>query len=311
MESMSRSPATRTRVGGPGLALLLAACLAAGAGCRGQADTRPADGRIAVTVSILPQKWIVQRVGGDHVAVAALLSPGDDPHTFAPTDAQITAVMRSRLFLRIGVPFEGGQWARAIAASSRVRVVDMQRGIALRPVAAGDADEPPDAMDPHVWLSPPLLRTMAANTADALAEADPAHAADYRRNLAAVEAELDALDRDLHTLLDPLRGRAFIVFHPAWAYFAAEFGLTQVAIEVEGKAPSDSELTVIRRRARESGVKVVFVQPQVSGAAAAAVARAIGGRTATLDPLAEDVAANLRAAAGSIAAAMAEEGGRP
>jgi zinc transport system substrate-binding protein len=99
-----------------------------------------------------------------------------------------------------------------------------------------------------------------------------------------------------------LRGKTFFVFHPAWGYFADEYGLKQVAIEQEGKEPSDEEATALQRSARQQGVKVVFVQPQIASRGAEAVARAIGARVEVLDPLAPDVLDNLVRAARAIAA---------
>ncbi len=284
-------------------------------GCRDGRDAARGDPRPTVAVSIPPQAWLVGRIAGGHVRVITLLSPGDDPHTYQPSDAQVTGVMRARVYLRIGVPFEAGKWAKAIESSGRVKVVDVQQGITLRTIEAHEHDDHghlasgQPAPDPHVWLSPKLLKVQARNVGRALAEADPDHAADYRTNLAELEAELDRLDGELAGILRPVRGRAFIVFHPAWGYFADTYGLHQVAIEVEGKEPADRELTELKEQAERIGARVVFVQLQISGRSADAVARAIGGRTERLDPLAEDVPANLRSAARAIAAALGVEGG--
>ena len=101
--------------------------------------------------------------------------------------------------------------------------------------------------------------------------------------------------------MEPYKGRAFFVLHPAWGYFADEYDLRQFAIEREGKSPTDAELTELQRSARREGIKVVFVQPQVTGRGARAVATAIGARLERLDPLAADVDANLLRLADAIA----------
>jgi zinc transport system substrate-binding protein len=121
-----------------------------------------------------------------------------------------------------------------------------------------------------------------------------------------LEQRLDELDETIRRTLAPVRGRSFLVFHPAWGYLADEYGLKQVAIEIEGKAPADHELTALQQFARDEQVNVVFVQPQISGQAADAVAAAIGGRLEVLDPLAADVAANLRRVAGALAEGLGE-----
>ncbi|MFO0875151.1 MAG: zinc ABC transporter substrate-binding protein [Phycisphaerales bacterium] len=192
--------------------------------------------------------------------------------------------------------------------------------------APGDHVGAGDGRDPHIWTTPATLkaqaRTMAAVIADLLAATsgepmaapttapagdaprEPAREgvrAQVRERLAALERELDELDASLRATLAPCRGRAMFVFHPAWGYFADAYGLRQVAIEHEGKAPTDHELTALQRLARAEGVDVVFVQPQISSKAADAVAAAVDGRVERIDPMAEDVPANLRKVAEAVA----------
>ncbi len=252
-----------------------------------------AGARLPVAVSVPPQVWLVEEVGGDRVEVFELVRAGDSPATYQPSDAQVTRLLRSKVYFRIGVPFENGRWFEAIRGSRRVRIVDLREGVELRPMD-GHAGHAAGGQDPHIWLSPSLLAIQARTVGRTLAEVDPEHAPQYRANLARLEAELEALDRELRQTLATLAGKSFFVFHPAWGYFAGAYGLREVAIETAGKEPSDRELTALQRQARQAGAGVVFVQPQISGRTAGAVARAIGGRLETLDPLARDVPENLR-----------------
>ena len=105
---------------------------------------------------------------------------------------------------------------------------------------------------------------------------EPQSAADYDARLAELTIELGELDVWIEDTLAPYRGRAFVVFHPSWGYFADDYGLRQIAIETEGKEPSDSELTGIQEETRSLGVSVVFVQPQIAGKSAQAIAGAMG-----------------------------------
>ena len=280
-------------------ALLAVAVLTVTTGC-GQSDptssTGAPNGKLRVAVSIVPQAWLVEQIGGARVEVLTLVQPGDSPATYQPSDAQISQLMRAAVFFRIGVPFENGPWFAAVSGTKTLDVVDMRRGIKLRRVTAPDHDDHGhghDGDDPHIWLSPPLLKQQAQTVADALCRLDPDHAGTYRANLIAAKTVLEVTDRAVRERLAPLAGRAFLVFHPSWGYFADAYGLEQVAIEVDGKAPSDHELTAVVTAARRHGVKVIFVQPQIAGSAARAVARLIGGRVEQLDPLAADVPANL------------------
>jgi zinc transport system substrate-binding protein len=103
------------------------------------------------------------------------------------------------------------------------------------------------------------------------------HAAEYQTNLARFLADIDALDRDITRLLSGIGQRRFLVYHPAWGYFAKQYGLEQVAIEAEGKEPSPVRLMALVRWAREQSVKTVFVQKGFSTKGAEAIAREIGG----------------------------------
>lgn len=283
-------------------------------GCRGDSGHLP-PGPLRVAVSILPEAWLVREIGGQYVDVVAMVKPGESHETYQPTDAQISRVMSGVAYFCIGMPFENGRAFAAIRSQGKLRMVDLREGIALRDIeAAGSGEEASKdeanhkhyhqhgGKDPHVWLSPRLLKIEARTVAKTLGELDPAHREAYDRNLAALDARLDAADREIRRTLDPLRGKTFFVFHPAWGYFADEYGLKQVAIEQEGKEPSDEEATALQRSARQQGVKVVFVQPQIASRGAEAVARAIGARVEVLDPLAPDVLDNLVRAARAIAA---------
>jgi len=271
-------------------------------------------GELLVAVSVQPHAWLVEQIGGERVDVIALLSPGDSPSTYQPTDAQISRVMRARLFFHTGVPFEHGRWFDTLESSDGLETIDLRAGVELRHMehehshegeepsgtTAGTSEEE-SGTDPHIWVSPALLKIQAHSVADALSSADPEGSEGYHRRLEDLESELDALGEYIHSRLDSHQGKAFYVFHPAWGYFAEEFGLHQKAIEIEGKDPSDHDLTLIQEGMRADGASVIFVQPQIGSRAVEAVAAAMGADVQILDPLVRDVISNLRAVADAIA----------
>lgn len=260
----------------------------------GVAPDEEATAPLPVSASIPPHAWLVERIGGTDVQATAVLRPGESPATHQPTDAQVTAVLASRVYFAAGVPFESGSWFGAVG--TRVPVVDLNRGIKLRHMAGheGHAHGSVHGADPHVWLSPRRLAVQAATVAATLSELMPERAHVFDANLRTFGDSLDDLDRWLRATLEPFRGRAFMVFHPSWGYFADDYGLAQIAIEIDGKAPTDEELTRLQARAAELEISVVYVQPQIAGRAAATIADSIGCAVVPLDPLAPDVLANLR-----------------
>ncbi|MBK1720861.1 metal ABC transporter solute-binding protein, Zn/Mn family [Thiocystis violacea] len=268
---------------------------------------------IRVFVTILPEQTFVERVGGPHVAVEALVRPGFSPHAYEPTPNQITHLAKADVYFGIGLPFESAWKTRIRAVNPEIHFVDLSEGIRHRQLEAHD-DDPRDAhadhhdhasseQDPHLWTSPPLVIDMAERIAATLAAIDPAHAADYAARLAGFKAELDQLDHDIRAELAGLSHRRFMVYHPAWGYFADTYGLTQIPIEAEGKEPGPQQLTTLIDQARREDVRVIFVQPQFAKKAAEQIAREIGGRVEVVDNLAPDYIATMRKVAALIASA--------
>jgi zinc transport system substrate-binding protein len=261
---------------------------------------------IELFVSILPQQYFVERVGGQHVAVSVMVGPGQSPATYEPTPGQLARLARARIYFRIGVEFEDVWMKRIATVNPNMRIVDLRDGIALRRVDQpwGGPATPGGLADPHVWTSPPRVKIMAATIRDALSQLDPAHHIEYDANYRMFAAELDRLDQEIRAMLTGVQRRAFMVFHPAWGYFADTYGLKQIPIEVAGKEPGARTLTQIIATGRRGQVKVIFVQTQFSRRTARTIAQALGARVVAVDPLAEDYLNNLRRVAGQFAAAM-------
>ncbi len=282
--------------------------------------TTTPDAPLRVFVSVAPQAYLVERVGGEHVEVEVLVRPGESPATYAPSPRQMARLSEAALYFRVGVPFENGLMPKIESAMPRLRVVDTRAGVTLRRMQHhAHADEHAaehkehaeahehgdDGYDPHIWLSPAALRIQAHSVADALAEADPGHAEAYRANLEALLRDIDTTHAHITEILSPFKGQAFFVFHPAYGYFADAYGLDQVPVEVEGKTPSPKQLQALLEEAKAKRVKAIFVQPQFNRTSAEHVAASIGAKVVVLDPLAEDVLRNLEEMAARIANALA------
>lgn len=252
---------------------------------------------LSVFVSVMPQRTIVERIAGDQARVAAMVERGANPHLFEPRPRQIAALSSADLYVRIGASFEDAWMSRIREVNPGLRILDAREGMALRALEQGHAhehDHAHEALDNHVWTSPLLLKIMAENIRVALAQLAPEHAEVFAANTRALLAELDALDAEIRAQLADVTERRFLVFHPAWGYYADTYGLTQLAIEREGKEPGARALATVIEQAQREGIRVVIAQPQMSQRTAEEVARAIDGRVASIDPLAPDSAAMLR-----------------
>ncbi|MDP3479749.1 MAG: zinc ABC transporter substrate-binding protein [Desulfoprunum sp.] len=269
-----------------------------------------------VYVSIPPQKWLSDELGGDRVITHVLVTKGRDPHTYEPTPKQISALARTKVYFTIGLEFEKQITQKLAATVANLRLVDSTHGITRIPMTE-DTHETAHkdhgghtGDDPHVWLSPVNLQIMAKEMAAALVAADPENTTIYERNLARITAELAQLHLVLQKELAPYKGAAFYVFHPSFGYFAKEYNLRQQAVEIAGKSPSPRQLSALIGMARQDKMKIIFVQPQFDTKSAQTVAQAIDGIVEPLDPLAEDVVGNLKIITEKITSALNGKEGR-
>lgn len=249
----------------------------------GCAAAPEAGGRIQVAVSVPPQAEIVRRIGGGRVAVESLAAPGASDEDLSLSPRKAVSLERADLYVKVGHPAYGVE-ARYVdpflARHPNIRVVDMSRGIDLI-----HDDHGHEGGDPHVWVAPETVAVAARNIAAALSDLDPGHAPEYRANLDLFLKDLDRLDREIRSRLQGGQ-RAFLVYHPSWAYFARQYGLEQIAIEAEGKEPSAASLIETIEHAREEGAQVLLVaQPRKS---AQVLADEIDGRIVTADPQSTD-----------------------
>ncbi|RMG37050.1 MAG: ABC transporter substrate-binding protein [Gammaproteobacteria bacterium] len=249
---------------------------------------------LSIAVSVPPLATLAREVGQGSVEAFSLLRPGDNPVTFAPTPRQMARLSSTDLYLLVGVPFERAWIARIRALNPRMQLVDVRRGLPLLPLVGHHHDQPVEretqTLDPHVWTDPIAVIRMAENIRDALTRLDPQHTDDYSAGARKVRRAMLALDGEIRERLRGLETRAFLVFHPAWGYFARRYGLTQLAIEHEGKQAGAHWMTEVIEKARKAGIRLILIQPQFDQRLARQVARAIGGEVATVDPLDPDYA---------------------
>ncbi|MFV8834660.1 zinc ABC transporter substrate-binding protein [Aquisalimonas sp.] len=254
---------------------------------------------VPVTVSVPPQAYLVEAIGGDRVEVSIMIEPGQSPHTFSLSPRRMMALDDARVYFKVGHPdlaFERRFVQHVQDARRDVRVVDLADGVELMAMDdhADHHDHSHGETDPHLWVSPRIMRSAAERVADALTEVDPDGAEHYRAGLQQFQSDVDALDDELQTLFGQLERRRFVVNHPAWGYLARDYGLEQVAIESGGRDPSPAELARFIDAAKDEGIDVIFVQRGFSERSANTIAREIDAVVKVADPLAQDWLKNLR-----------------
>lgn len=247
--------------------------------------------RLEIYVSIPPQKYLVERIGGERVNVTVMIKPGYSPETYDPSPRQITALSTAHIYFQIGVPFET-QWMHAISSQNPdMLVVDTC-------LCAGRYQQ-----DPHIWTSPANAKRIAALIKDALIRKVPGSASFYEANYQSLIHDLDELDRDIRAGLSHVRTGYFIVSHASWGYYADDYGLTQLALESNGIQKGPRGMMELINIARREGIHTLFIQKQHPTAAAYTLANELDARAVVIDPLEENYIENLRHVSALIAEA--------
>ncbi|MDA7605661.1 zinc ABC transporter substrate-binding protein [Verrucomicrobiales bacterium] len=271
------------------------------------------DSKPVVFVPISPYQFIFERLAGDLVDIKVIVGEGDDPHSYSPTPKQIVDMAQSNLLCSGELGFESNYFVKVGDGDSGPKELNLLENLEL---LEGHCDHPShktedpeddldhdheDLNDPHVWLSPTILMTQANQIASKLKEMLPEEKATVLdANLTNFKSELAKVHDEIGALLKPLSGKKFYVYHSAFAYFAQDYSLEQVAIEIGNRSPTPKQLAKIVNQAKADGAKVIFVQPQFDQTSADALAESINGNVVSIDPLEKDIVANLREIASAI-----------
>ncbi len=259
---------------------------------------------LRVAVSIPPMQEWVQRIAGNRVAVTLIMPPGSSPHSFEPSPKQLVELSSAQIWFVIGVDFEYSLVPKVRAMYPKLSIVDVTKNITFRTLRPGEqeTDASPTGgpvnpaltnRDQHSWLGYEQAKIEIAAIRDELIARDPSGAALYRSNYNSYMKEIDATYAKLKAELAPLAGENVFVYHPAFGYFFDMFKITQVAVELGGKEPTQKELMALIELAKKDKARAIFTQIQFSESAAKAVASAIGAAVVPIDPLAGDWLANL------------------
>ncbi len=269
--------------------------------------------RPVVFVSVVPQKFFVQSIAEDLVDVQVMVKPGANPATYEPRPSQMAKLAGTVLYFAIGVPFEKAWLEKISAINPEMSIVSTDRNIKKMAMTKYRHGTPTKnivsthhhgILDPHIWLSPPLVKEQAKVMLAALHSILPDKRDILEKNFKRFVAELTEIDLELKKDFEDKQGLQFMVFHPSWGYFARDYGLKQIAVEMEGKSPKFAQLQELIHHARENDIHILFVQPQFSTKKAKIIAREIHGNVEVADPLAEDWFKNLREVSAKIKSAV-------
>lgn len=257
--------------------------------CQGKKE----GGTRTISVTIEPQRYFAEKIAGDLFHINCVTPAGQSPETYDPTPQQMVQISQSQAYFRIGeIGFEQAWMKNLQSQNPDMAVFDLSEGMELIKNEE-EAHEEGEAhhhhhhgsVDPHIWTSISGARVIAQNTYQAFIKLDPENQEVYRAGYQRLIEEIDSTEAEMKQLLQPLAGTAFIIYHPALTYFAREFGLKQLCIELDGKEPSPAQLKQLLETATQSGAKVVFVQQEFDQKNAELIAKETGCRLVTINPL--------------------------
>ncbi|MGB4610471.1 MAG: zinc ABC transporter substrate-binding protein [Saccharofermentanales bacterium] len=260
-------------------------------GCENKTTTEKINEKPIIAVSIVPQKTFAEAVCGDMAEVIVMIPPGNSPANYEPTPQEIEQFSKAKLYFAIGVPTEEANIIPKAEEISEMKIIRLQDDVSkMYP----DRELAPGKRDPHIWLSPKRAMVMVESIAREMAEFDPANKEKYEENAQKYITELEDLDKEINNALKDVEDRKFIVFHPAFGYFADDYNLEMYALEENGKEATPQRLKEMVDLAKEENIKAIFYQAEISSKQAESFAEEIGGKTIQLAPLAPNYIENFK-----------------
>lgn len=260
-------------------ALLFSAC--------GSKSTKKQEAGNVVTVTILPQKTFVEKIAGTDFKINVLVPPGSNPETGNLLPSQLKDVANSDIWFRIGhIGFEYSWKEKIQQANNKMKLVDLSEGLDLIAEMEQHGDHFHESgIDPHIWLSPVLVKKMAKRILDELVILNPEKRAEYETNYQKFGAEIDLLNIEISNKLKEYEGRKFITFHPSLSYFARDFGLVQYSLESGGKEPTPQHMAKVVDLAKSEKINVIYIQSEFDRDHARVFAEEIDGKVVQVRPL--------------------------
>jgi len=263
--------------------------------CQSKKTQREESGKV-ITVTILPQKTFVEKIAGNEFKVNVLVPPGSNPETGNLLPSQLKDISNSDIWFQIGhLGFETTWSGKIGEANKKMKIINLSEGMQLIAALEEHGDHVHQSgVDPHIWLSPVLVKKMAKRILDELTILNPANSNTYKTNYLDFVKEIDLLDIEIRNKLNPFKGKKIIIFHPSLSYFAREYGLEQYSMEREGKEPTPQQLMELVDLAKKENIKAIYIQNEFDLDHARVFAEEIQGKVIQIRPLDPAWTDNLR-----------------
>ncbi|MFA5479927.1 MAG: zinc ABC transporter substrate-binding protein [Candidatus Muiribacteriota bacterium] len=256
-----------------------------------------------IFVSIPPQKFFVEKIAGSLLNVEVLIKPGQNPHSFDLNPGQMIELSKSNIYFTLGLEFEDVLIPKISSINNNLKIIPLDSGI--RKIISentcnhGHDDfgveeicEIPKA-DPHIWLSPRNVKIISLKIKEALENNYPENKEVFQKNYLNFIKEIDNISNQINTITKNLKSKTFLIYHPAWAYFARDFDLTQLSVETDGKEPGPKDIIEIIKKVKQHNIKTIFIEPAQNPQSPQVIAKQAGLQVKTADPLDENWSLNI------------------
>jgi len=236
--------------------------------------------KIDISTSILPQAGLIKSIGGDNVDVNVMIPAGASPHSYEPKPSQMIAISKAKIYFTIGMEFENAWLPRFKSQNKNMIISNNIKGIKKIAMVSHHDEHEADhhhanKLDPHVWTSPKNLIIMATNITNALIKVDNKNKMLYMANYTKLVASLKQTDREIVSILKKSpKNSKFMIFHPSWCYFASQYGLIQIPIELDGKEPKAKDLMLLMQMVKKEHIRTIFAAPEFSSKSALQISEA-------------------------------------
>lgn len=241
-----------------------------------------------VTVSIQPQKYLLEKIVGDKYDVSCMLAQGANPEAYEPSMSHLMNLEKSLAFFKIGnIGFELAIMDKVKSNNPDLKIFDTSKGINL--ISGTHKEDIDDGhhheIDPHVWSSVTNAKIIAKNMYEAMVEIDPKHKNYFTKNYRNLQNELNQLNDSVSNMLDSMKGKSFLIWHPSLSYFARDYGLNQISLGSEGKDISIKNMKAKIQQAKADSSVVFFFQPEFDGRQAQTIDKELGIKTVSINPM--------------------------
>ncbi|NCD41186.1 MAG: hypothetical protein EOL88_03750 [Bacteroidia bacterium] len=251
-------------------------------GCAG--SDREQSGKHIITTTVLPLAEFISELTGDNFIINTMVPDGMPPSAYEPTAEQLKSLGKTKLYFSLeALGFELTILRNISSDYPEMKIINITQGIT--PISGGHKHGNEQGIDPHMWMSPKQSIILVKNIYAALLKYYPENKEEFLANFIQIMKKMEEVDQYVQNAIEPVKGNSFLIYHPALSYYARDYDLVQIPIEIQGKDPSPDYLNALIGQAKQNQIQLMFIQRQFDVNFAHIIAEETGSRVIVFDPL--------------------------